>query len=326
MMPANANPKTTIYVSGLDELVTEQTVHAAFLTFGDIISIELPPDHRTGAHRGFAFVEFETAEDAAAAIENMHLSEMYGKVIKVTLAKPGRGGPSFFSLKPIWSEEAWLAKHAADIPENGTLDLDTDMAVDAPAGGPSKAPAGTSDQPLPVAANTATGTGERSWKVFMDIAIGGQPAGRLVFQLRPDVVPKTSENFRGLCSHEKGFGYRKSAFHRIIPDFMAQGGDFEKGNGTGGRSIWGNKFADENFRLKHDAPGCLAMANSGPNTNGSQFYITLRPTPHLDGKHVVFGRLVQGMDLLRRMEQAGSDSGKTSSKVSIVDCGEIVDE
>jgi len=167
-------------------------------------------------------------------------------------------------------------------------------------------------------------------RVFFDITIGGQNAGRIVFELYSDVVPKTAENFRALCTGEKGTGrsgkplhYKGSAFHRIIPNFMCQGGDFTRGNGTGGESIYGDKFADENFQDKHVVPGLLSMANAGPGTNGSQFFITLVQTPHLNGKHVVFGKVVEGMDVVRKMEQQGSDSGKTKSQIVIQNCGQL---
>ncbi|ODV95694.1 hypothetical protein PACTADRAFT_43160 [Pachysolen tannophilus NRRL Y-2460] len=160
-------------------------------------------------------------------------------------------------------------------------------------------------------------------KVFFDTAIAGNKQPRIVFELFDKTVPKTTENFRALCTGEKGFGYEKSIFHRIIPQFMIQGGDFTNFNGTGGKSIYGEKFPDENFEKKHTKPYLLSMANAGPNTNGSQFFITTVPCPWLDGHHVVFGEVVEGTETIDAIEAAGSRSGTPSSKVEIVKSGEL---
>ena len=167
-------------------------------------------------------------------------------------------------------------------------------------------------------------------KVFFDITMNDKPAGRVVMELYADTVPKTAENFRALCTGEKGMGksgkplhFKGSIFHRVIPQFMLQGGDFTHGSGVGGESIYGAKFADENFIHKHTGSGVLSMANAGPNTNGSQFFVCTVPCPWLDGKHVVFGKVIEGMNVVKAVEGVGSQSGKTSQKVVIADCGQL---
>ncbi|KAH9474440.1 Peptidyl-prolyl cis-trans isomerase cyp40 [Psilocybe cubensis] len=166
---------------------------------------------------------------------------------------------------------------------------------------------------------------------FFDISIGDKPAGRIAFSLYKDLVPKTAENFRALCTGEEGIGragkalwYKGSGFHRVIKGFMCQGGDFTAGNGTGGESIYGEKFEDEAFPVKHTKPFLLSMANAGPNTNGSQFFITVAPTPHLDGKHVVFGEVIKGKSIVRQIENHPTSSGDVPTEpIVITNSGEL---
>uniref|UniRef100_A0A3B4FI92 Peptidyl-prolyl cis-trans isomerase E n=1 Tax=Pundamilia nyererei TaxID=303518 RepID=A0A3B4FI92_9CICH len=285
---------------GLAEEVDEKVLHAAFIPFGDIIDIQIPLDYETEKHRGFAFIEFELAEVSPAYTNE---SELFGRTVRVNIAKPMRIKEG--SSRPVWSDDDWLKKFSGKT----RISLLTCVSV---------------RSSLYKSGEPPAKKGRVNPQVYMDIKIGNKPAGRLRFLLRADIVPMTAENFRCLCTHEKGFGYKGSSFHRIIPQFMCQGGDFTNHNGTGGKSIYGRKFDDENFVLKHTAPGQLSMANSGSNTNGSQFFLTTDKTDWLDGKHVVFGELVEGMDVLRAMEAQGTKDGKPKQKVIISDCGEYV--
>ncbi|KAJ2777168.1 hypothetical protein GGI15_004592 [Coemansia interrupta] len=275
--------KCMLFVSGLDPEVTEETLHGAFIPFGDIVQITLPPAPSSESrHRGFGFVEFEDASDALAAIDNMHNNELFGRTISVRHARPN-------------STSGFSSAGTTFRPDSLVPDSSSEPAVSA------------KDNP----------------RVFIEFAVDGKPSGRVVIELREDVAPRTVANFRALCTGEKGFGYAGSRVHRIIPGFMIQAGDFTKGDGTGGKSIYGEKFNDENFTLDHSAPGTLSMANAGPNTNGSQFFITLDKTPWLDGKHVVFGRVVQGMDIVRMIETLGDKNAplRPLKEITICDSG-----
>ncbi|CAI4232824.1 unnamed protein product [Auanema sp. JU1783] len=167
-------------------------------------------------------------------------------------------------------------------------------------------------------------------QVFFDISIAERPVGRIVFELYNDYVPRTAENFRALCTGEKGRGekgmplhYKGLRFTRAIPNFMIQGGDVTRDNGEGGDSIYGERFDDESFALRHTGPGILTMASAGPNTNGSQFIITTAEASFLDGKHVVFGRVISGMGVVMEIVERGSLSGELTERVIIADCGEL---
>ncbi|KAL7738288.1 hypothetical protein ACLKA6_006618 [Drosophila palustris] len=300
-----SNDKRTVYVGGLTDEVTERLLNNAFIPFGDIADIQMPVDYESQRHRGFAFIEYENYEDAASAIDNMNDSELCGRTIRVNLAKPVRVKED--SFKPVWADDDWLQKHAgATLPADGEAEVDKEK-VETPSTGPA----------------VIEKSEKRNPQVFFDIRIGGNDAGRIVMLLRADVVPKTAENFRQLCTHEQGYGYKGCTFHRIIPEFMCQGGDFTNNNGTGGKSIYGKKFDDENFSLKHNSFGTLSMANSGSNTNGSQFFICTTKTDWLDNKHVVFGHVISGADVVRKMERCGNKSGTPTQKIIIYACGEL---
>ncbi|KAI9550955.1 hypothetical protein GHT06_011421 [Daphnia sinensis] len=313
-MTAN-NAKRNIYVGGLPDEADESVVRAAFIPFGEIVNIEIPPDYENHEkHRGFSFIEYELAEDAAAAIDNMNDSELFGKTITVNIARPRKIKEGY--SRPVWSEDSWLQKYAGKTEENkSTLEENNKESSN----GTASVADGENKQEVP---KKARGNPQ----VYMDLKAGKTNLGRIIILLRADVAPKTVDNFKALCTHEKGYGFMNSSFHRVIPGFMAQGGDFTNGDGTGGRSIFGGngKFEDENFVLKHTGPGVLSMANSGPNSNGSQFFLTFDKTEWLDNKHVVFGQLLAGLDVLRKMEKYGTKSGKPTEKIIISACGELL--
>jgi len=327
MTHVNTNKKT-IYVGGLAEEVDEKMVKAALIPFGDISEVQIPLDYQTDKHRGFAFVEFELAEDAAAAIDNMNESELCGRTLRVNLAKPLKITPN--SSRPVWQNDEWQQIYS------GKQYADKKAEKEAAEGGgggekeektKTEGSAKREGDAIPAVVGGGPPEAKKARKnpqVYFDIKIGKSSAGRIIMVLRADVTPKTAENFRALCTGEKGFGYAGCSFHRVIPGFMLQGGDFTNHNGTGGRSIYGGKFPDENFVLKHTQAGTLSMANSGPGTNGSQFFITTEKTDWLDGKHVVFGNVISGISVVQKIEKFGTKSGKPTEKITIASCGELV--
>ncbi|KPJ17785.1 Peptidyl-prolyl cis-trans isomerase E [Papilio machaon] len=251
-MSSKPSSKRTIYVGGLAEEVDEKVLNAAFVPFGDLVDVQIPLDYETEKHRGFAFVEFENAEDAAAAIDNMNDSELFGRTIRVNVAAPQRIKEG--STRPVWSEDSWLQKHAGE-----TLTINKEGEEET-----------TKDKTEVSDSIPAKPTEKRNPQVYFDVCIGKQELGRIIMMLRADIVPKTAENFRALCTHEKGFGYQGS-----------------------------------------------------PNTNGSQFFLCTAKTDWLDNKHVVFGHVISGLDVLKKMERYGSKSGTVSAKVTISNCGEL---
>ena len=245
----------------------------------------------------------------------MDNAEIFGRTIRVNVARPKMLKEG--SSRPVWSDDAWLKTYVGKTTEEGGGKEEgpgTGEGKDDNEGKAGEEEEGVEEPPSKKYAKP---------RVYFEVSIGQSPVGRVVMELHSDVVPRTAENFRQLCTGENGFGFKGCPFHRIIPKFMCQGGDFTNRNGTGGRSVYGNKFDDENFQLKHTKPGLLSMANSGPNTNGSQFFITLDKTDWLNGKHVVFGQVVEGMRVVREIEKIGTQSGKTSRPVVITECGEI---
>jgi len=235
---------------------------------------------------------------------------MFGRTLRVAVARPQQIKEGWG--RPIWSDDNWIQKYGQG-GENNENNMSDDEKTQEEL---------EAEQLAKAEKEGADRQGKRP-RVFFDVKIGAHFAGRITIELRNDLCPRTAENFRQLCVHTKGFGYKNSKFHRIIPDFMLQGGNFTHGNGTGGKSIYGHKFDDENFILKHDQPGVLSMANSGPNTNGSQFFLTTVKCPWLDGKHTVFGHVVSGMEVVRKVENQGTRSGRPRQNISISDSGEI---
>nr|XP_053628418.1 peptidyl-prolyl cis-trans isomerase E-like [Cherax quadricarinatus] len=298
----SSSNKRILYVGGLADEVTEDVLRSAFTPFGDVVDIQIPLDYETEKHRGFAFIEFELPEDAIAAIDNMNESELFGRTIRVNLAKPQKAKEG--SSRAVWADDEWLNKYAGATLEGEGGEGENEVSEGA-------------KQPTEGVKRASEETVSVNSLVFYS-------CNKLIISLSTFCILYVFQNFRCLCTHEKGYGYQGSTFHRIIPGFMCQGGDFTNHNGTGGRSIYGAKFEDENFKLRHTGPGILSMANSGANSNGSQFFLTTERTEWLDNKHVVFGQVVTGLDVIRKMEKCGTKAGKPTEKVIISNCGELV--
>ncbi|KAI6198327.1 Peptidyl-prolyl cis-trans isomerase E [Aphelenchoides fujianensis] len=294
------NRKRTVFVGGFGGEVDEKVLSLAFIPFGEIVGISIPMEYETGKHRGFGFVEFESAEDAAAAIDNMNDSELYGRTIRVNFARPPKVTER--SSRPVWADDEWLKQYGHG-------------------GGEGAQPTADSSEDEDGAATTADGeTAKKAAKpklprVFMGIKIGIRYIGRIVIELRTDVVPRTCENFRAYARESEDSATRTRNFIESFRNSCV------RGDGTGGKSIYGTKFEDENFTLKHSMPGVVSMANCGKDTNGSQFFLLTAEASWLDNKHVVFGHVVEGMNIV--LEQQGSQSGKPSMQVTIVECGEL---